>query len=288
MHRQHPNSTRIVSVLRRQACRRGDDGASLVEYALLLALIAVVAIGALVFLGNSVSNTLNTVANSVGSSSDGSAGSGTAASFEVVNPGGGTSDPFTFFVFSSGGSTSSSFSSENGTGGVTYSLRNAPQGVSVATSKSPVLTVGNSVSPGTYSFQVIATDSASPPDTATRDVTLTVEPFAALVDSLFGITSYDGCVVSSGTSLTGTCSRYSWLEQSGLFIYDGSSWKQIVDNPSSTQIDGQDAYSYGVDQNPWSCAAKTTKSGKTYCTTISINDGTLSSPDQGALGASSP
>ena len=46
--------------------RRTDCGASLVEYALLLALIAVVAIGALVFLGNSVSNTLNHVANNIG------------------------------------------------------------------------------------------------------------------------------------------------------------------------------------------------------------------------------
>ncbi|HVC26401.1 MAG TPA: Flp family type IVb pilin [Acidimicrobiales bacterium] len=40
-----------------------DSGASLVEYALLLALIAVVAIGALTFLGNTVSNTLNNVSN---------------------------------------------------------------------------------------------------------------------------------------------------------------------------------------------------------------------------------
>jgi Flp pilus assembly pilin Flp len=38
-----------------------DRGASLVEYALLLALIAVVAVGALVFLGNSVANQIHTV-----------------------------------------------------------------------------------------------------------------------------------------------------------------------------------------------------------------------------------
>ena len=44
---------------------RDDAGASLVEYALLLALIAVVAIGALIFLGHSVNNTLNNVANSL-------------------------------------------------------------------------------------------------------------------------------------------------------------------------------------------------------------------------------
>ena len=48
----------------------GDDvGASLVEYALLLALIAVVAIGAIAFLGGSVNNQLNHVANAINSTS---------------------------------------------------------------------------------------------------------------------------------------------------------------------------------------------------------------------------
>jgi Flp pilus assembly pilin Flp len=47
--------------------RADETGASLVEYALLLALIAVVAIGALVFLGHSVSNQLNNVANTINS-----------------------------------------------------------------------------------------------------------------------------------------------------------------------------------------------------------------------------
>jgi pilus assembly protein Flp/PilA len=44
---------------------RDEAGASLVEYALLLALIAVVAIGALIFLGKGVNNTLNNVANNL-------------------------------------------------------------------------------------------------------------------------------------------------------------------------------------------------------------------------------
>jgi len=51
---------------RHDALRSRDDmGATLVEYALLLALIAVVAIVALHFLGGSVSNTLNNVGNSI-------------------------------------------------------------------------------------------------------------------------------------------------------------------------------------------------------------------------------
>ena len=55
-----------VSFLAWLASRGSDEqGASLVEYALLLALVAVVAIGALIFLGHSVNNTLNNVANNI-------------------------------------------------------------------------------------------------------------------------------------------------------------------------------------------------------------------------------
>lgn len=42
-----------------------EDGASLVEYALLLALIAMVAVGALVLFGNSLSNSINNSANQI-------------------------------------------------------------------------------------------------------------------------------------------------------------------------------------------------------------------------------
>ena len=55
----------IVGWARDRASGKDDVGASLVEYALLLALIAVVAIVAIGFLGQSVSSTLNNVANSI-------------------------------------------------------------------------------------------------------------------------------------------------------------------------------------------------------------------------------
>ena len=45
---------------------RREEGQALVEYALILALVAVVVVGVLVVLGHSVNNTLNNVANSVG------------------------------------------------------------------------------------------------------------------------------------------------------------------------------------------------------------------------------
>ena len=55
----------VIDPIRRTWNRRDEVGASLVEYALLLALIAVVALVALHFLGGSVSNTLNSVGSSI-------------------------------------------------------------------------------------------------------------------------------------------------------------------------------------------------------------------------------
>jgi pilus assembly protein Flp/PilA len=57
--------TRVINPIRHTWNRRNEVGASLVEYALLLALIAVVALVALHFLGGSVSNTLNNVGSSI-------------------------------------------------------------------------------------------------------------------------------------------------------------------------------------------------------------------------------
>ena len=45
------------------ASLRRDDGQGLAEYALILALIAVVAIGALIFLGSDVSTILSTISD---------------------------------------------------------------------------------------------------------------------------------------------------------------------------------------------------------------------------------
>jgi pilus assembly protein Flp/PilA len=55
----------IVGWARDRVSGKDDTGASLVEYALLLALIAVVAIGALTFLGHAVTNTLQNIATNL-------------------------------------------------------------------------------------------------------------------------------------------------------------------------------------------------------------------------------
>jgi Flp pilus assembly pilin Flp len=57
----------LVGWVRSHLTVKDDAGASLVEYALLLALIAVVAIGALVLLGGTVNNVLNNVTNAINS-----------------------------------------------------------------------------------------------------------------------------------------------------------------------------------------------------------------------------
>jgi pilus assembly protein Flp/PilA len=59
--------TRMFDPIRNMWTKRDQFGASLVEYALLLALIAVVALVALHFLGGAVNNTLNNVANDINS-----------------------------------------------------------------------------------------------------------------------------------------------------------------------------------------------------------------------------
>jgi len=56
---------RMVDPIRHLWSTRDEAGASLVEYGLLLALIAVVALVSLHFVGGSVSNTLNSVGTSI-------------------------------------------------------------------------------------------------------------------------------------------------------------------------------------------------------------------------------
>jgi Flp pilus assembly pilin Flp len=62
--------TRMVDPIRNMWTKKDQIGASLVEYALLLALIAVVALVALHFLGGAVSNTLNNIATNVNSTTN--------------------------------------------------------------------------------------------------------------------------------------------------------------------------------------------------------------------------
>lgn len=57
--------TQLAMWLRRTLSPREETGASLVEYVLLVTLIAVAAVGALIVLGNTVNNTLNNDINAI-------------------------------------------------------------------------------------------------------------------------------------------------------------------------------------------------------------------------------
>lgn len=56
-----------LAIQRAATIERDDTGASLVEYALLVALIAVVCIAAVTFIGNNASDKLSHVGSSIGS-----------------------------------------------------------------------------------------------------------------------------------------------------------------------------------------------------------------------------
>ena len=309
MSRHHPNSTRSVSVPRRRACRRGDEGASLVEYALLLALIAVVAIGSLVFLGGSVSNTLNTVANSVGSTNGGTQANGAISFTSVTTPSPGAGTGPTNGVYSVtlpeiGGTISfTATSTAQGAGAVTYSLGGTPptgldaNGHTAHTSISPsgLVTVPEYVTAGSYTFTVTATDHASPsPDTATLTVDLTVEhtnPPTLIVDGLGNLTGSGGeaCTLQQNSDilLTGTCKSYSWLDGYLYYNTKAGDWDQIVpgdSGPSSGTIGDQFAYSSGVTQGtpPWHCNVGAASGS--YCTDVIFSGGTIGKPVAGSVG----
>ncbi len=59
MGQVHRIWSRVVRVL------RNDDGQGLAEYALILALIAIIAIAALLFMGNQVSHKLSTIGSAI-------------------------------------------------------------------------------------------------------------------------------------------------------------------------------------------------------------------------------
>jgi pilus assembly protein Flp/PilA len=61
--RRNQNMTLFTALI--SHLRREEEGQGLAEYALILALIAIVAIAALVFLGNQISGILNVVGKSV-------------------------------------------------------------------------------------------------------------------------------------------------------------------------------------------------------------------------------
>ncbi len=146
-------SGRLARGLR--ARRQGDEGASLVEYALLLALIAVVAIGALTFLGKTVSGTLNNVGNTIALGGSGG-GSGPVFTDSTGTPLASTTVP----NFNAGIPGQSNQFYASGTPPTTFTLTNSNLPGTMTLSSGGLLSGTPSTPGGPYTFTVTATDSS--------------------------------------------------------------------------------------------------------------------------------
>jgi len=178
-----------------------ERGATLVEYALLLALIAVVAIGALIFLGNTASNTLTNVAaniNSHGSSGGGGAGAPafttpTGASGATTFTADSSTDTYTFAATNNPTFAASKGAGQTGLpGGVTFTAGG-------------LLTDNGADPTGTYTFTVTATNTTG---NSQVDFTLTINPAPQAITSAendtvtppgTGHTSFTFTVTTSGS-----------------------------------------------------------------------------------------
>ncbi len=269
--RKRASSGQRARRLRVRFTNRDETGASLVEYALLLALIAVVAIGALTFLGHTVSNTLNNVGNdiAIGAPAGGGGGGGGGGGPTFTDAGG------TDTVTSGQGGTFA-FTTTGGTLPVTFSISGQPTGVTIA-SATGVLTVGTGTAHGTYSIIVTATDANS--KTATQTLTLTVSPSADVANGNVTIPAAT-CQYSYFSGL-GNCTSTSWLD--GLYIWNpsgGGSWNLIVSGTAGTgQMQDSTAYGDGTGHNGnWSCSVHTNGGGTQYCTQLQTIDSSFAHP----------
>ncbi len=267
-----------------RVARRGEGGATLVEYALVLALVAVVSVGGLSFLGSSVRASMSKVAAQI---ADGCGGDGV---FQILVDGQScTADPWplratlgqgtTFYLTTTGGSPpvryvsvctncAGDFDLVSGMGTLEV-LPGAPAG------PLPLL-------------QVTATDSSG--RTTANDLSILVAP--RTLDSVVPIPVGAKCtyVGKSGSDYLGTCASTAWLD--GYYIFTTNGWDLIV--ASSAVGDGEigdtEALGAGTHQGgftgvpdgPWTCAKPEPKG---FCSELATNaSGLLANPSDGALG----
>jgi hypothetical protein len=189
---------------------RSEDGVSILEYVLLVALVAMLSVGALLYLGRSSSTparVANNVADNVGTSGASSAaagansttgnggndpagnagndpansptttsvGSGTTSAVKVWCTSGqaGCSDP----MYMNGQAEYIHFWASGGVQPYTYKLAGAPPFMSLDSAQREIVVQPTDCAQdvGTYSgISIVVTDSASPPNTGQLDFSLTV------------------------------------------------------------------------------------------------------------------
>lgn len=225
----------VTGWVRGRVSKSGDEGASLVEYALLLALIAVVAIGALTFLGSTVSKTVSNVGNTIALGSSGGGGGTTTTTVAPQAPSYASLVAGQLQVVASiaGGNTTVSVAATGGTTPITYSGA-LPNGLSwneTPTDTDGIVTVPGSFDPGQYSFSVTASNGVSPNAHVTVVLTVFSQPLGSHTFTL--TTSFGGnrCTVSgtyAAKSLSMSCNDWSWITSGGWYIDNGGAWTDVT------------------------------------------------------------
>ena len=257
-NRTAPTGSSLTGRLARRLRARasGDDGASLVEYALLLALIAVVAIGALTFLGNTVSGTLNNVGNTIALGTSGGGGGTTTTTIATQVPSYNNLVSGNLLLAadnSPGGGATISAAATGGTTPITYS-GTLPTGFSFAggtgSNTTGAITVSHNVTTGTTTLHVVATNTAG---NVTTPVVVTTFHYGS-VDQIS--VSYNGnnCTVS-GSPSTMSCSSWDWFG-SGNYLYMSGAWVAVPGgngggNTSNSTLRNDVNYALSLGTNAW-------------------------------------
>jgi hypothetical protein len=176
-------TTKVALRIKVRDDRFREDGVSILEYVLLVALVAMVATGTLLYLGRgsaSPSHVANNVVNNVSVGQNGSQGGGGSSPIGV--------SPSDTYWCTSGQSNCTDPINVSGTEQIQFTLSGgtAPysftlQGQQSFMSLDPVKHIIN-IHPssckeaGNYPISLIVTDSATPPDTGTLTFTLDVAP----------------------------------------------------------------------------------------------------------------
>jgi hypothetical protein len=165
--------------------RTREDGVSILEYVLLVALVAMVATGALLYVGRgtaSPSHVANSVGNNVSSGQNGGSGGadGAAVGISTGLPGqywctsgqANCTDPIDV-----SGTEQIQFTPSGGTRPYSYTLQGQPSFVTLDPAKQVINIAPNSCKDArSYVISLVVTDSATPPDTGTLTFTLDVVP----------------------------------------------------------------------------------------------------------------
>jgi Flp pilus assembly pilin Flp len=249
-----------------------DAGATIVEYALLLTLVAVAAAGAFPYLDKAVNNTLRAVAGQI---------AGDTCAYDgglEIQVQGGLCDPTpttaTFAITATlGRDTGFQLTSYGASGDVTYSCAQCPNDEVDLHPDDGSLTILRDAPDGAIPvFQISATDSSN--QTASIGVSVLVAP--TVVEAVVAVPASAECTyqVLIGKDYLDRCQSYTWLD--GWYIHIFGGWSLIVaGDPQPGQVLDNQAFNDGTRQGgsagapsgPWTCLSWQ----GTYCTQLATN-----------------